>query len=214
MDKNLNNLLRWSIENTATGPSADGIPPKTDRDGDAPPNLDALRALMMGGPSEADLMREAMAAIVHPEVSSDQKLIAWENLEMMVQNLDNANNLGPLAMWEPLVQQLASADGEQRAMAAWTIGTAVQNNEKTQEKMVEFKAFEQLVAMAIGGESHLMARKKAIYALSSGVRNYQPGLDEFVKLLPADYQPDGKLEASDMDGIDNIINALREKAKQ
>jgi hsp70-interacting protein len=213
MDRNLNSLLKWSIENTdsAKAPDTNGDAPKTDRAAEAP-NLDALRALM-GGPSEADMMREAMAAIVNPQIDAENKMIAWENLEMMVQNLDNANNLQPLGMWEPLVKQLEETDADTRAMAAWTIGTAAQNNTKTQEKVLEFGAYQQLVKMATG-DSDLTARKKAIYALSSGVRNFQPGLDKAIELLPAEYKPTGAIEAGDMEAIDKIIGLLREKAQQ
>ena len=56
-------------------------------------------------------------------------------------------------------------------------------------------------------------RRKAIYALSSGTRNYQPGLDEALKSLPQDLRPSGKVDAGDMDAIDQTIDKLREDSK-
>jgi hsp70-interacting protein len=54
------------------------------------------------------------------------------------------------------------------------------------------------------------ARKKAINALSSTVRNFQPGLDEAVSHTPAEYKPQEKLDASDMASVDILINKLRD----
>ena len=57
-------------------------------------------------------------------------------------------------------------------------------------------------------------RRKAIYALSSEVRNYQPGLTEAVKALPASARPSRDIDAGDMEIIDEIMNGLREKSTQ
>jgi hypothetical protein len=54
----------------------------------------------------------------------------------------------------------------------------------------------------------LATRKKAVYAISSGVRNYQPAMDEFVKHLPEGYTRE-KVDASDMAAIDALMDKLR-----
>ena len=51
-------------------------------------------------------------------------------------------------------------------------------------------------------------RKKAVYALSSAVRNYQPAMNELVKHLPDGYSTE-KVDASDMEAVDSIMNQLR-----
>ena len=53
-------------------------------------------------------------------------------------------------------------------------------------------------------------RKKAILALSSSIRNFQPGLDAAVPYLPAKFKPQQDLDANDMDSINTIIDKLRE----
>ena len=53
-------------------------------------------------------------------------------------------------------------------------------------------------------------RKKAIRALSSMSRNYQPALDESVKSLPSSITGDGQYDAADMDSVDALIQALRD----
>lgn len=52
-------------------------------------------------------------------------------------------------------------------------------------------------------------RRKAIYALSSAVRNYQPAMDELVKHLPAGYAPASRVDAGDMDAVDAIMDKLK-----
>lgn len=57
-------------------------------------------------------------------------------------------------------------------------------------------------------------RKKAIYALSSEVRNYQPGLDAAVRALPKGIAPEGAIDAGDMEAVDRVIGQLRENSAQ
>jgi hsp70-interacting protein len=128
----LNDLLKWSIENSKTGQE----PNKPTNVEQARANLNpaALQALL-GGPSDADRMREAMTAIQSPDVDLENKLIAFDNFEQLVEHLDNANNMESLGLWGPLVEQLQNEEAEMRTMAAWCLGTAVQNNVKTQERV-------------------------------------------------------------------------------
>lgn len=58
------------------------------------------------------------------------------------------------------------------------------------------------------------ARKKAIRALSTGVRNFQPGLDAVVEHLPDSLRPKDKLDATDMSSVDSIIQPLRDNAQK
>jgi hsp70-interacting protein len=70
-----------------------------------------------------------------------------------------------------------------------------------------------LVKMATA-DSDQMARRKAIYALSSGIRNYQPSLDAALQQLPSTYKPEGEINADDMEAIDPIMQKLRDEAAQ
>lgn len=66
-----------------------------------------------------------------------------------------------------------------------------------------------LVRMATGTDE-TKVKKKAITALSSSVRNFQPALDDAVSHVPTDFKPADKLDANDMDSVDILINKLRE----
>ncbi|RMZ78979.1 hypothetical protein DV737_g3631, partial [Chaetothyriales sp. CBS 132003] len=188
MDPGLNSLLQWGVENSAA--ARDPNQPVAEPKG---LSIDALRSLM-GGPSDADLMKQAMSIIVAGDTTQEAKMTAFDNFEQLVENLDNANNLEPLGLWSPLLSQLGSEDADPRRMAAWCIGTAVQNNVKSQEK-----------CLAMGGIGKLCKM-----ALNDSDRNYQPAMDEAVKNLPKDIVGPDQISASDMDVIDAIMAKLRD----
>ena len=220
MDPGMNNLLNWSLQNSANAPNGQQDPSTTESSNALDPrstelseravNQDALRALM-GGPSESEMMVSSMSAIRSPDVSLDDKLIAFDNFEQLIESIDNANNMESLGLWTPLIATLKdSQESELRRYAAWCIGSAVQNNVKAQEKLLVFEsALPTLLKLAVEDESEGV-RRKAIYAVSSAIRNYQPALDEAVKVLPKDFAPEGGIDAMDMDAVDRVINRLRE----
>ncbi|KAI2641886.1 Fes1-domain-containing protein [Hypomontagnella submonticulosa] len=232
-DKSLNELLKWSIENSApTDPSApESTGPRTTL------NAEALAAIM-GAPSDAELMQASIANITStdPEITLESKLTAFDNLEQLVESLDNANLLSKLGLWTPLLELLGHEEDQLRLMAAWCVGTAVQNNAPSQERLVALGGVEKLVGMALGermpmekragagddtteesvaaseGETKDV-RRKAVYALSSAVRNYQPALDVAAKELRkrGESVQEG-IDATDMDAIDELINGLKQRA--
>ena len=199
-DKRLNDLLRWSVENSDV-PHNDPSP--------------ELMAALMGGPSDADLMKASMEIITSPdsEVTLENKLIAFDNLEQLIESLDNANNIGNLGLWTPLLEQLTHQEAEVRKMAAWCIGTAVQSNQQTQERLYAMGGVPALVGMATRQEEKEDVRKKAVYALSSACRNYQPAMDVCVEEVSKNGHDADKVDARDMEAVDVIINVLRDKVK-
>lgn len=208
----MNQLLKWSIENSET-PSADPTSttdPKAERPSGRPINAEALNALL-GGPTDADLMKESMAAILSPHIALQDKLVAFDNFEQLIENLDNANNMEVLGLWAPLVQLLKNEEAELRRYAAWCVGTAVQNNAKSQEKLLALDAMSVLTSLSIE-DSHEPVRRKAIYALSSEIRNFQPGLDAALRTLPKGIAPEGAIDAGDMEAVDRVIEQLRENS--
>ncbi|KAL2191896.1 Fes1-domain-containing protein [Thermothelomyces heterothallicus CBS 203.75] len=231
MDKNLTNLLRWSIENSTPSSGANGTAAVTTHAGDgeetgtagadqaattnrtapAGTNLNPeILSALFGGPSEAELMRAAMEVITDAEATLENKLIAFDNFEQLIESLDNANNLEPLALWTPLLSMLEHEERELRRMAAWCVGTAVQNNVRSQERLLAMGGVPTLVRLALEEAEDVAVRRKAIYALSSAIRNYQPAMDVVAEKL----EPHGKgekIDASDMNAVDALINWMKEK---
>lgn len=242
MDKNLNELLKWSIEaQTAGNANSNGKPSTTAiTSADAPagenttaaaattasqtPSANGLNpeilAALMGGPSDADLMRQSMAVITakdDPEVTLEHRLTAFDNLEQLIESLDNANNLGPLGLWAPLLSSLSDAEPDVRRYAAWVAGTAVQNNETSQERLLAMGGLPRLVALATAAAEREDVRRKAVYALSSATRNYQPAMDVVAaELEKGGHRPAGsaKVDARNMEAVDEVMDALKEQVKK
>ena len=61
-------------------------------------------------------------------------------------------------------------------------------------------------------DANAAVRKKAIRVISSEIRNYQPALDEAVKYLPKEVVGESKYNADDMESVDVLVNALRERS--
>ncbi|KAK0652238.1 putative Hsp70 nucleotide exchange factor [Cercophora newfieldiana] len=234
MDKNLNELLRWGIENTVPGnstpgsettavrelPNAEDAPSNGTSAAAAPPKSDLtpeVMAALFGGPSEADLMKAAIELITDTtdtSITLDDRLTAFDNFEQLIESLDNANNLEKLALWTPLLDLLRHEERELRRMAAWCVGTAVQNNVKTQERLLAMGGIPHLVHLATHDDEHEAVRRKAVYALSSAVRNYQPAMDVAHEELKKKGHPveRANIDAADMDAVDSVIIPLKEKA--
>lgn len=207
MGDQMNQLLQWSIENS-TNTTSDPSAPKSTLNPE-------LLAQLLGGPSDADRMRDSMTAILAPisQCDLENKTIAWENFELLIEQIDNANNMEPMGLWPPLISQLDNEITEMRRMAAACVGAAVQNNVKSQEFALAHGVVPKLAKMAIE-DGEVGVRKKAITALSSLVRNFQPGLDELEKSLPEAVWTPRKtgLDAADMEACDEIIQMLRDRS--
>ena len=211
MNREMNQLLKWGLENSDSAPQVNGTSAQ-DNAHEQPsqtPNSQVLDALF-GGPSDADLMKDAMAVIASTDASIDDKVTAFDNFENLVESIDNANNLAPLSLWEPLIRQLHSPVGVLRKMAAWCIGTAVQNNSTAQRQAVDFRVVSLLIPLALA-DPETTVRRKATYALSSTVRNFQPGLDALMAVLsegvPGD-TTEAPVDAGDMEAVDNVMERL------
>ncbi|TQN73655.1 Hsp70 nucleotide exchange factor FES1 [Colletotrichum shisoi] len=210
MDKNLNDLLKWSIENGSASQNGEAAPAA------APAsnlNPEAIAALFGSGPSDAELMKLSMEAITSadPEITLENKLIAFDNFEQLIENLDNANNIAKLSLWTPLLGCLDHEEDEIRRMAAWCVGTAVQNNQPSQERLLAVGGIPPLLTLAIKDGEKEAVRRKAIYALSSAVRNYQPAMNVLTDELEKKGIRSGKVDAENMDNVDEVMNELKAK---
>lgn len=212
MDPNLNDLLKWSVSATTNPETATADPQAAARS----LNYDALASLLSPGPSAGDQMKDAMAAIKSddPSMTLEARLIAFDNFEQLIENLDNANLIASLHLWPDLISCLHASEPEIRFYAAWCMGTAVQNNAPSQIMLVKEGGIKPLVDVALGEQEEQKVRLKAIYALSSALRNMQEAVDEFGKVMKVREKDYGYINAADMDQIDTIINGLKEKAAQ
>lgn len=208
-DPGLTDLLKWGVENSDSSRKDPTSQVKKSQN----LNTEALAALFGNQPSNAQLMKEAMKIIEDEENDLKNRLMAFDNFEQLIEGIDNANNLGSLELWEPLVKMLRDKEAELRTYAAWCCATAVQNNIKSQERLLILGAIPTIVKLATE-DSDPDVRKKAILALSSATRNYQPGLDATLASLPEEHKVNEKLDAADMDSVNILIQKLRDNSKR
>lgn len=162
---------------------------------------------------DSTVMKESIAAILDPEIPLPDKEIAFDNFELCVENLDNANNIENLKLWPPLLSLLSAPESELRFMAAWCCGTAVQNNFKSQEAMHKNGGVSKIIDLVLRDPEEKV-RTKAVYALSSQIRNQGPSLREALELLPEEIAPNKDIDAEDMEAVDALIQSLRERVKK
>ncbi|KAF9425119.1 hsp70 nucleotide exchange factor fes1 [Podila epigama] len=176
--KSLNELLKWSIINQATekedasNTGAAAMKPMEKLD---PGLIDAIL-----GKSEADQMMEALQVIKNPQATETDKEIAWEDFEMLIQQIDNACNIDNMKMWPPILEELKNPNPKFREQAAWVCGTATQNNPKAQAAFLREKGLSTLIELLSDSEAYV--RAKTIYAISGAIKHFEPALQEFKAL--------------------------------
>ncbi|KAG0378710.1 MAG: armadillo-type protein [Linnemannia gamsii] len=186
--KSLNELLKWSIINQATEKEDASkenatIKPMEKLD----PGL--IEAIL--GKSESQMMLEALQVIKNPHSSDHEKDLAWEDFEMLIQQIDNACNIENMKMWPPILEELKNTNPKYREQAAWVCGTATQNNPKAQAAFLKFKGIQPVVELL--DDSDPTVRAKAVYALSGAIKHFEPALKEF----------------KEVDGYKTLVNILK-----
>ncbi|KAG0656783.1 hsp70 nucleotide exchange factor fes1 [Maudiozyma exigua] len=169
-------LLHWSIANSQGDKDA------MQKAGQPDPKL--LEQLFGGGgQDDPTLMVENMKLVTNPEVDIDNKLIAMDNFEMLIENLDNANNIENLKLWESIIKILSYEEAELRAIALSIVGTAVQNNSPAQDNFLSHEGgLATIITLAQDEKEPLDVRTKAFYALSNLVRNHPHMTKAFIEL--------------------------------
>lgn len=170
MDK----LLQWSIAQQSGDKEA------MDRIGQPDPKM--LEQLF-GGPDEPTLMKQAIIVLNNEEATEENKLVALENFEMLIENLDNANNIENMKLWPSIIAQLSNTNKEFQALAASVVGIATQNNPNSQEAFLKHEdGISTLVKLLADDKTLEDVLLKVLFAISSLVRNCPAACDKFVLL--------------------------------
>ncbi|KAI8828596.1 armadillo-type protein [Chytriomyces cf. hyalinus JEL632] len=132
----------------------------------------------------------------------DEKLAAFDELEMLVESLDNANDMRNLGLWKPILTILKEdPEAEMRAFAAWVLGTCVQNNPPAQRDFVAADGLPILLnALSKDKDSEVVA--KCMTCLSGLVRQ-NPSVYDQLAIVAGD--------GSKM-GLKPVLNILTKSA--
>ncbi|KAG2217730.1 hypothetical protein INT45_001273 [Circinella minor] len=159
-------LLQWAVNNSdqeALKKQAEAI-----RKGELkadPSKFDPAMIEAILGKDDATRMKEAVECIVDPKDTLENKEIALDNLELLIEGIDNANNIENMKLWPPLLSQLNAEEPEIRKGVAWVCGTAMQNNPKAQEAFLANEGLEKLVEL-LKNEQSKQVKATVIYAVS------------------------------------------------
>ncbi|CAN6218328.1 unnamed protein product [Urochloa humidicola] len=128
-------------------------------------------------PSDADLIKIAIADLKNSSSSLEDRQRALQELLILVEPIDNANDLDKLGGLLPVIQELSNANEEIRTTSAWVLGTASQNNALVQNQILGYGALARLVKMGYSTSKEEAA--KALYAISALIRNNVNGQEAF-----------------------------------
>jgi len=171
----MESLLRWGIEHSTPGDSA-AVSERKDLD-------PAIIDYILGKP-DAQLMKEALEVALDVSKDEDKRIAAMDELEMLVESIDNANDLQKLRMWEPLhglVGLPATTDGL-RLQTLWVLGTALQNNPAAQLAYLSLDPIPTILACLSPSSNSAGTRSKAMYALSGLLKHNAAAVKKFTEL--------------------------------
>lgn len=128
------------------------------------------------GKSDSVRMREAVDIIKDSSKTLDERITAFDELELLTESIDNANDLRTLGLWPPILDLMKSApEPDIRSFAAWVSGTAVQNNPKSQKDFIDLNGLSILVS-ALSSDTSPQVLSKLLFLASSLSRN-NPNVD-------------------------------------
>ncbi|TXG48974.1 hypothetical protein EZV62_024849 [Acer yangbiense] len=154
-------------------------------------------------PSDAQLMQIALDDLNNSSLSLEDRHRALQELLLLVEPIDNANDLCKLGGLAVLIRELNHPDTDVRKFSAWILGEASQNNPFVQKQILELGALMKLIKMVKSG--YIEEAVKALYAVSTLIRNNLAGQELF-------YAEAGDLMLQDLLRNSSIDIRLRRKA--
>ncbi|XP_043726227.1 hsp70 nucleotide exchange factor FES1 isoform X2 [Telopea speciosissima] len=154
-------------------------------------------------PSDAELMQIAVADLNNSSLSLEDRQRALQELLILVEPIDNANDLNKLGGLAVVILELDNSNPEIRSTSAWIIGKASQNNPVVQKQIIELGALKKLMEMLKSSSAEEAA--KVLYAVSALIRGNLDGQELF-------YAEGGDLILQDMMRNSSIDIRLRRKS--
>ncbi|CAE6394881.1 unnamed protein product [Rhizoctonia solani] len=161
----MESLLKWSLENTPTDEPV--VRPTAERMKELDPEI----IDMILGKSDAVAMKEKLAIARDESREEDERVEALDDFEMLVEQIDNANNLENLKMWEPLIELIRSPVAGVQRHAIWIAGTAVQNNSAAQNNFLKRDPLPYLLSLVTSNQVSGNTRSKVLYCLSGSLKH-------------------------------------------
>jgi len=130
MDPNEANLLKYCLENSSS--TQHTTIPQRD-----PQDYVWLREALDNLQSEADKMKKHLTTLQMTDSTEHEKLLAMEDLQCYVEDLDNSNDFFKIGGLHLLRDYIDCSSSSLRYWSAWIISTLVQNNPYCQRVVLE-----------------------------------------------------------------------------
>lgn len=173
MNKREKELLNWAITNSV-------VDVLNDEKNKTTVDEELMEAVL--GKSDPKRMKECVEAAVNDAFALHVRLDALDELEMLVESIDNAMDMGKIQLWQPLMDLLnRHEDADMKKMCLWVMGTAAQNNPQAQEALNDMFVLEN--SFKLLQHEHEEVKKKAFYVISAMSKpKGSPGHAHFLKL--------------------------------
>ncbi|KAM8973577.1 nucleotide exchange factor SIL1 [Pelodytes ibericus] len=140
-----------------------------------------FRELNINVETELDIMIKIINKFNNSRSTTTEKVEALYDLEYYVHQVDNAQNLNKLGALQLLVNSLNGTEPSLVEHSAFVIGSALASNPKVQVEAFEGGALQKLLVV-LATEQPISVKKKALYALSSLLRQFPYAQRQFLKL--------------------------------
>ncbi|XP_069505503.1 nucleotide exchange factor SIL1 [Ambystoma mexicanum] len=137
--------------------------------------------LHMNIESDFQIMARLIKILNSSTSTVEQKSAALYDLEYYVHQVDNAQDLLPLGGLQLVVNGLNSTEPLLRERSAFVLGSALSSNPRVQVKAMEGGALQKLLVI-LATEQPLPVKKKALFALSSMLRQFPYAQQQFLRL--------------------------------
>ncbi|KAJ3344126.1 hsp70 nucleotide exchange factor fes1 [Gonapodya sp. JEL0774] len=129
------------------------------------------------GKDDAVRMRECGEILSDESSSIDEKAAALDDLEMLVESSDNANNMKVLRLYPTVLALISHSSPKLRSLALWVLGTVVQNNAEGQRQFLDAGALSKVVDALSDSDQEVRAR--AVYAVSGALKHNPTAVSQF-----------------------------------
>ncbi|BFF99455.1 hsp70 nucleotide exchange factor fes1 [Drosophila madeirensis] len=175
---NLQGVLKYSVEHT-TNPEADAQL-STDLDEEKSQFLEgALNSLTVGASND---FKTALEILDSPATSIEEKKESLDHLRSHIDDLDLANALAKMGGTKTLIRYVTAPEKELQALSINIVAEMAQNNIFCQDIFTKEKFLPALARNLSEAKSNENIVRCSIYAISSIIRSFPPGMKEFKRI--------------------------------
>ncbi|EDV51599.1 hsp70 nucleotide exchange factor fes1 [Drosophila erecta] len=172
----LQNVLKYTVQHH--DPNPDAAPKLETSDPERAQFLaNALNAMTVDA---AAALKAALVILNSEEASTDDQIESLDVIRSHIDDIDNAITLVKLGGTATLLRYITHSDSEVRESALNTVAEVAQNNVFCQNALISDKFLPALAKNLSHSTPNTV--RCSLYAISSLIRNFQPGYEEFKRI--------------------------------